>query len=128
ERHAHLLGRKTERLGEVVADLDRECLAEVPFVAVTAEIQLERLRLDAELARPILHAGNVEIRLLRNRADRGQLVADHLDPRDTRIGEGLQPGVVIGARLAQSDEIGRAGIGSHRKYCRWYEPATRRPV
>src|SRR5881396_2434662 len=34
ERYAHFVGRKLERLGDVVTDLDRERLAEVAFVAV----------------------------------------------------------------------------------------------
>jgi hypothetical protein len=62
ECYPDLLGRETERLCEVVADRDRERLAEPFLVAVTAQIQLERLRLDAELPRPVLHAGDVEIR------------------------------------------------------------------
>jgi hypothetical protein len=35
EYHPHLVGLEFERVGDIVSDLARERLAEVPFVAVT---------------------------------------------------------------------------------------------
>ncbi len=48
QRHPDLVRRETERLGRVVTDLDRERLAEDAFVSILAQIELERLRLEAQ--------------------------------------------------------------------------------
>jgi len=45
----HFVGCELECFCDVVSDLDCECLAEATLVAVAAQVQLERLRLDAEV-------------------------------------------------------------------------------
>jgi hypothetical protein len=52
-----------ERVGGVVSDLDGECFAEVAFVAVAGEVELERLRLETERLRLVLDRGQVEVGL-----------------------------------------------------------------
>ena len=64
-----LVRRKVEHLADIVSDLDRECLAKVRFVAESAQVELERLRLDAEGPRPVLDGRDVEVGLARDGAD-----------------------------------------------------------
>src|SRR5438270_402788 len=75
------------------------------LVAKAREVELQRLRLEAERVRPVGDARDVEVRLRRDRANRGQLVARHLDLGDAGIREGLQPGVVLAAGMAECDEL-----------------------
>jgi len=60
---------------------------------------------EAERIRPVLDRRDVEIGLSRDRADGGELVARHLHLRDAWIGERLQPRVVLGAGMAERDEV-----------------------
>src|SRR5438034_11632995 len=48
QRHLHPVGGKLEHRCDIVSDSYRERLAEVLFVSEPAQVQLERLRLDAE--------------------------------------------------------------------------------
>ena len=48
ECHLHLVDRQLERLGDVIADPDRERLAEMRLVPEADQVELERLRLEAE--------------------------------------------------------------------------------
>jgi hypothetical protein len=93
--HEHRHGRLASR---IVTDLGRERLAEMALVAIAAQVELERLRLDAEIARPVLDRRDVLVRAARLRAHGSQLVARHLHVRDARVGKRLQPRVVLGAR------------------------------
>jgi len=100
----------------VVADPDGERLAEVPLVAERREVELQRLGLEAELLRLVLDRRDVEVRLAGDRADRGELVARHLHVGDSRVGERLQPGVVLRAGVAERDEL-RQRLLAHTSYC-----------
>src|SRR5581483_7468086 len=61
ERHVHATVRELERGGDVVADLDRERLGEDAFVPERRQVQLERLRLEAERLGLVLDARPVEV-------------------------------------------------------------------
>src|SRR5437763_1365439 len=106
ERDAYLVARQVERLGEVVADLDREGLAEGALVAEAAQVELERFRLEAKRSRRVLDRGDIEVGLAGDRADGGEFVAGHLDVRYAWIGERLQAGVVLRDVLAEREELG----------------------
>src|SRR5207249_10454651 len=95
ERHGHVLGGETECLRDVVADLDRQRLTEDSLVSEAVEVQLERLRFEAMIRRAVVDRSQVEIRLAGDRADRDELVAGHLDPRDAWIGKGLDRKSVV---------------------------------
>src|SRR5438045_2004403 len=99
--------RQVERLGEVVADLDREGLAEGALVAEAAQVELERFRLEAKRSRRVLDRGDIEVGLAGDRADGVEFVAGHLDVRYAWIGERLQAGVVLRAGMAERDELSR---------------------
>src|SRR6266511_4287992 len=101
-----------ERLGDVVADPHRKRLAERAFVPEAAEVDLQRLRLEAERSRLVLDRGEVEIGLAGDGTDGRQLVARQLDARDAGIGERLEPGVVLRAGASERDEFVRLGHGS----------------
>ena len=96
---------KRQRLGDVVADPYRERLAERALVAEAGEVQLQRLRLEAERVRLVRDRRPVEIGLSGDRAHRRQLVARHLDLRDAGVRERLEPGVVLGARMPERHEF-----------------------
>jgi uncharacterized protein len=115
ERHAYLLGRQLECLGHVAADLDRERFAEGAFVPEAVQVQLQRLRLEAERPRGVLDRGDVQVWLARDRADRDELVARQLDVRDAWVQEALEPGEVLGAGVTEGDELARARF--HAAYC-----------
>src|SRR5438552_3837050 len=84
ERHVHRRSIELERRGDVVTDLHRKRLAERALVAEAREIDLQRFRLQAQPLRPVLDRARVEVRLVRDRAEAGELVADHLDELDAR--------------------------------------------
>jgi nucleoside 2-deoxyribosyltransferase len=123
--------RKLKRLGDIVSNRDRERLAEVRFAAEADQIQLQRLRLKAQRLRPVLDRRDVEIRLSGNGTDGRKLVARHLNLRDAGIRECLQARVVLGAGMAERDELARARTLFHSPYCRHVSDAGgsgRRPV
>src|SRR3954451_13121465 len=105
ERHLHALGRQLERPGDVVADAHGERLAERALVAKAGEVELERLRLEAEALGPVADGHDVEVRLSGDRADRRQLVAAHLDLGDAGVRERLETGEVLRARVAEGHEL-----------------------
>src|SRR5262245_12849525 len=74
ERDANLVGPELQSMGCVVADADGERLGERAFVAERAQVELQRLGLDAERPGPELDRRDVEVRLARHGADRRQLV------------------------------------------------------
>ena len=108
----HLVVRKLERLGDVVADLHRERLAERALGAEAAEVDLQRLRLEAERLRLVVDRRRVEVRLRGDRAHRRQLVARHLDARDAGVRERLEPRVRLRAGVPEGDELVRLGHGT----------------
>src|SRR5438309_10459821 len=59
ERDAHLVGGKIEDVRDVVADLDRERLAENAFVPKTVQVELERFRLEAARTWPVFDLRDV---------------------------------------------------------------------
>ena len=91
-------------VGDVVADLDGERLAERALVAVAREVDLHRLRLEAEPVGPVADRRDVVVGLVRDRAHRRELVALQLDDRDAGVRERLQPSVGI-AVVAERDEL-----------------------
>jgi hypothetical protein len=106
QRHANIPHGQPERFRDVIADLHGERLAEVPLVAEAVQVQLQRLRLEAEILRGVPDRGDVEIRLTGDGTDSGELVTRQLDLRDAGIGKRLQPGVVLRARVTEGDELG----------------------
>src|SRR5438105_3237742 len=113
EDDADGVGVDLERRGDVVPDPDGERLAERALVPEAREVQLERLRFEAERPRPVLDRRRVDVGLIRDRADRGQLVARHLDLGHARVRERLEAGVGLAPRVAKSDEL-----GGHERNCR----------
>src|SRR5439155_26902498 len=105
EDHAYLFTGQLEDRGDFIADLDRERFAKVAFVSESVEIQLERLRLYAQVLRPVLDRRDIEVRLTGDGAYGRELIACHLDVGHPRIGERFQPGVVIRAGVAERDEV-----------------------
>src|SRR5512146_2429584 len=97
EPHVHALRPELECGGDVVADLHRERLGEHALVAEASEVELERLRLEAERVRLVLDERVVEVRLGGDRADGRQLVARQLHPRHAGVRERLEAGVVLRA-------------------------------
>src|SRR5439155_1039655 len=59
--YANFAGLERERCGDVVPDADGQRLAEGAFVAEPCEVELERLRLEAQACRAILDRRGVEI-------------------------------------------------------------------
>ena len=122
ERHGHVTRLQLERRRDVVPDPDRERLAERALVPEARQVELQRLRLDAQLVRRVLDRGDVQVRLAGYGADRGQLVARQLDVRDAGVREGLEARLVLRARVAQRDELLRYELGRalrlHGSYCR----------
>ena len=80
-------------------------LAERALVAEAREVDLQRLRLEAQLARLVLDRRGVEVRLVRDRAHRGQLVADHLDALDARVRKRLEARVRVAAGVTECYEL-----------------------
>ncbi len=94
-----------ERGGNLVPDLHRERLAERTLVAEAREVDLQRLRLEAERLRPVLDRRGVEVGLVRDRAQRRELVAHQLDGLDARVREGLETDVGVASSVAERDEL-----------------------
>ena len=94
-----------ERLRDLVADLDGERLAEDTLVVEARQVDLQRLRLEAELSRLVRDRRGVEVGLVRDRAERGQLVALELDALDPRVRERLEAVIRIASRVAERDEL-----------------------
>src|ERR1700693_2798912 len=90
----------------------------MPFVSKAHQVELERLRFEAAIARGVLDRRNVEIGLSCDRADGGELIARHLDLGDTRIRKRLQPGIVVGAGVTERDELIRARSCVHLRTVR----------
>jgi hypothetical protein len=59
EGDAYLLARQLERFGDVVADLHRQGLAGGGLVAEGFEVELERLRLEAQGFGRVLDGGDI---------------------------------------------------------------------
>jgi hypothetical protein len=106
ELDAHLVARQLEHFGDVVADLDRKSLAEAALVAEAVQVELERLRLEAQRFRRVLDRCDIEVGLAGDGTDGRELVARQLDDGYARIGERLQAGIGLGAGLAERDELG----------------------
>jgi hypothetical protein len=106
EHDVHLVVRQLERFGDVVADLDRQGLAEAALVAEAVQVELQRLRLEAQGFRRVLDRGDVQVGLAGDRTDGRELVARQLDDGYARIGERLQAGIGLGAGPAERDELG----------------------
>ena len=70
DAHPHRLHRRHH----LARNLGSECLGEDRHIAEAPKVQLERLRLDAELIRLVLDDHLGEVRLGRHRADRGEFV------------------------------------------------------
>src|SRR5215468_8622730 len=66
ERHVHVHLLDLQHLADLVADLHCERLAEHSLLAEAAEINLQRLRLEAPLARSVLDRRLVEVGLIRD--------------------------------------------------------------
>src|SRR2546425_705083 len=67
ERHMHGRGVELERGRDLVSDLDGERLAERSLVAEARQVDLQRLRLEAERLGPVLDRRGVEVGLVRDR-------------------------------------------------------------
>ena len=80
-------------------------LAEDALVVEACEVELQRLRLEAEGARLVPDRRRVEVGLGRDGTHRGQLVAHHLDGRDTGVRKRLQPGVGVAAGVSERHEL-----------------------
>src|SRR5207248_8841133 len=74
------------------------------------EVELERLRLEAESIGAVRDTGDVEVGLRGDRADGGELVARHLDLSDAGIRERFEPRVVLAPRMPERDEL-------HGRHC-----------
>src|SRR5262245_20955219 len=85
ESDANSIVRQLERSGDVVANLNGEGLAERDFVAEVVEVELDRLRLEAQRVGLVVDLRAVHVGLARDRADGGELVAVELDARDARV-------------------------------------------
>jgi len=89
---------------EVFEDAVDDFLVEAAGVAVGGEVELERLRLDAELGGDIADADRREIGLAGDRAHRGEFRAIELDP-------------IIPLRVAVGKGLQRCGEGGRRVGC-----------
>src|SRR5207244_13408461 len=91
------------------------------------QVELQRLRLDAALAREVADLDAVPVRLRRHRTEGAHLVAlqpDEADPR--RRGERLQP-LEGRVRIPQRPELGGHGPEKSRPWVRLAaHPGTRR--
>jgi hypothetical protein len=105
ERHVNRCLLELERRRDLVADPHGERLAERALVAEAREVDLQRLRLEAETVGLVLDRRRVEVGLVRDRAQGGQLVAHHLDNGDTGVREGLEPRVRVAAGVPKRDEL-----------------------
>ena len=121
-------GGELEGGGHVVADPHGERLAELALVAELHEVELERLRLQAERLREVLDRGDVHVGLERDRAERRELVARHLDALDAGVRERLEPGVVLQLGVAERLELGgwRGGLHGAVLYADDAAPKSRR--
>ena len=63
----------------VIPDLDRKRLAKVTLVSVAIQVQLQRLRLQAERVGGVFDDCDVEVGLAGDRTDGHELVACQLD-------------------------------------------------
>src|SRR4051794_28252964 len=105
ERDADAPLLELESLGDLVADLDGQRLAERALVAESRQVDLQRLRLEAERHGLVHDRRRVEVGLVRDRADGGELVADELDALDAGVLERLEPRVRLAACVAEGDEL-----------------------
>src|SRR5262249_47905391 len=105
ELDPHGVGRELERRGDVVANAYRERLAERALVPEAHQVELERLRLEAQRPGPVADGDAVHVGLARDRAHRGELVADELDVGDAGVREALETRVVLGSRMAERHEL-----------------------
>ena len=81
----HALGRELERGGDVVADPAPRAPRRRRPRCGTHQVELQRLRLEAERVGLARDRDAVEVGLAGDRADGGQLVARQLDLRDARV-------------------------------------------